>query len=241
MARPPRLVVPDIALHIVQRGNDRQVCFREDTDYLVYLSNLRDLARKMKCALHAYCLMTNHVHLLMTPAEPSGCVMLMRDLGQRYVGYFNRRYARTGTLWEGRFRSHLVDSAAYVLACYRYIELNPVRARMVGSPGAYTWSSHNGNSGAVQNVLLTPHAEYAALAADDTARWAAYRRLFDATDDPVFLEAVREAARGGYPLIGENLKSRLEASGLPRLERGRPGPKPEAGVERDPISLELGL
>src|SRR5438105_563827 len=102
MPRLPRLIVPDIAVHIVQRGNDRQACFREDSDYLVYLLHLRDLATKTQCALHAYCLMTNHVHLLLTPRDAQGCATLMRDLGQRYVQYFNCRHASTGTLWEGR-------------------------------------------------------------------------------------------------------------------------------------------
>src|SRR5438105_8217063 len=179
MPRLPRLIVPDIAVHIVQRGNDRQACFREDSDYLVYLLHLRDLATKTQCALHAYCLMTNHVHLLLTPRDAQGCATLMRDLGQRYVQYFNSRHARTGTLWEGRFRSCLADSSQYVLACHRYIELNPVRAGMVSSPGAYRWSSHRGNSGALQNKMLGAHVEYLALGGDEASRHAAYRQLFD--------------------------------------------------------------
>ena len=105
MARHPRLIIPDIAVHIVQRGNDRQGCFRGETDYTVYLAMLRDVSAQRQCALHAYCLMTNHIHLLMTPPDGRACALLMRDLGRCYARYFNRRYGRTGTLWEGRFRS----------------------------------------------------------------------------------------------------------------------------------------
>lgn len=150
MARQPRLVVPDIALHIVQRGVDRKDCFREDTDRLVYLTLLRDFSAATGCSIHAYCLMTNHVHLLLTPTDASGPATLMYRIGQRYVPYFNRRYGRTGTLWEGRFKSCLVDSARYVLGCYRYIELNPIEAGMVAAPASYPWSSYCGNAGIVE-------------------------------------------------------------------------------------------
>jgi putative transposase len=216
-------------MHIVQRGHDRRDCFRHDTDYLVYLTQLHDLSRDTQCAVHAYCLMTNHVHLLVTPSGPDACALLMRNLGQRYVQYFNRRYGRSGTLWEGRFRSCLVDSASYVTACYRYIELNPVRAEMVASPSQYSWSSYDGNAGRVLNKLLTPHPEYLALAADDMARHAAYRGLFAAGDEPAFLAAIRDATSGGFALVGEHLKSRLPADIQGRLERKQPGPSPRQG------------
>lgn len=140
MARKLRLIYPGVAVHIIQRGVNRVPCFRADTDYLVYLSQLRQYAAEHGCAVHAYCLMTNHVHILVTPAREGSCTAMMRDLGRRYVPYFNARHERTGTLWEGRFRSCLVQSAHYVLACYRYIELNPVRADMVNHPAAYFWS-----------------------------------------------------------------------------------------------------
>ena len=179
MPRAPRLVIPDVAMHVRQRGNDGQDCFRNDRDRLVYLVILRELCLKTRCALHAYCLMTNHVHLLMTPPEEPACATLMRDLGQRYVQYFNRRHKRTGTLWEGRFRSCLVESREYVLGCYRYIEMNPVDAGMVDLPSQYRWSSHLGNAGGADNKLLTQHAEYAALAEDPAARSSAYLRMFE--------------------------------------------------------------
>lgn len=232
-------------MHVVQRGHDRRDCFRHQTDYLVYLSNLRDLSTKTGCALHAYCLMTNHVHLLLTPSSPQACALLMRNLGQRYVQYFNRRYERRGTLWEGRFRSCLVDTAQYVLACYRYIELNPVRAGMVPSPSAYCWSSYKGNAGETASRLVTPHAEYLALAEDETSRHAAYQGLFSAGDEPAFLAAIRDATNGGFALVGETLKSSLPADRQRRLERRPPGPRPRPRQEPDPsageLELELGL
>jgi len=244
MPRGPRLVVPGVALHVVQRGHNRRDCFQHDTDYLVFLANLRELSTRTQCALHAYCLMTNHVHLLLTPPSPQACARLMRDLGQRYVQYFNRRYQRSGTLWEGRFRSCLVDSARYVIACYRYIELNPVRAKMVPAAAAYGWSSHNGNAGRASNKMLTPHAEYLALAADDTARHAAYERLCSAGDEPAFLAEIRDATNGGFALVGEQLKSTLPADQQRRLGRKPPGPRPKLNPEPNPLCAgqsELGF
>ena len=224
MARHPRLVVPSIALHVVQRGVDRDDCFRQDTDRQVYLSLLREFAKATECAIHAYCLMTNHVHLLLTPNDSKGPASLMYRLGHRYVPYFNRRYGRTGTLWEGRFRSCLVDSARYVLACYRYIELNPVRAAMAQTPETYAWSSHRVNVGLGEDVLVTPHPEYLALAAERTEAHFGYRALFDAGADPAAMKAIREATHGGYPLVGEALKARLSNARRP-LQRRKPGPR----------------
>lgn len=243
MARQRRLVVPATSLHIVQRGHDRRACFRHETDYLVYLSNLNELRARIGCVIHAYCLMTNHVHLLVTPSTSEACSELMRNLGQRYVQYFNRRYDRSGTLWQGRFRSCLVDSAAYVLACYRYIEMNPVRAGMVSKAIEYPWSSHAGNVGTHDNRLLMPHAEYLALAADDDARRAAYRGLFIQPEDAGFLSSVRDATNGGFALVGDGLKSRLPIDVQKRLKRKQPGPPPNSPApERNSnIQEELGL
>ena len=240
MGRPRRLAVPGIAMHVRQRGVNGEACFVEASDRLVYLSHLRDLAKDTGCALHAYCLMTNHVHLLLTPSDETGCTILMRELGQRYVPYFNRRYRRTGTLWEGRFRSCLVDSALYVLTCYRYIECNPVEARMVPSADAYPWSSYAGNSGARENKLLTPHAEYLALGETAETRLPAYRALFQTPLKTELVVAMREATYGGYPLAGSALKTQLIAAGW-RVEPGKPGPKARAEMAGDPISADLGL
>ncbi|HET7363045.1 MAG TPA: transposase [Burkholderiales bacterium] len=240
MAKHPRLILPGVALHIYQRGNDRKACFREDSDRLVYLSNLAELCKRWECALHAYCLMTNHVHLMLTPANEDGPASLIRDLGRRFVRYFNERYGRTGSLWEGRFHSCLLDSGRYVLGCQRYIDLNPVRAGMVSSPGAYRWSSYAGNSGARNDPLLTAHPEYLAISRDATLRCAAYAELCQEGEEPHFISAMRDATFGGLPLVSEELKSRLVAMGF-RLERAKSGPRPELANEAQPPSLELPL
>ena len=219
MARHPHLILPGVALHVIQRGNNRNACFAHDCDYLTYLAHLRHLLRRYQCALHAYCLMTNHVHLLLTPQESAACSLMMRDLGRSYVRYFNRRHDRTGTLWEGRFRSCIVESAEYVLACYRYIELNPVRARMVNHPSAYPWSSHALNTGTRADPMVLPHCEYTALA---------YPSLFEQAFDDTLLKRIRDATNGGYPLASEAFKSRMNAPPGCRTERGRPGPRAAA-------------
>jgi putative transposase len=215
MGRHARLVVPHVALHIYQRGNNHQDCFLRRSDYLIYLAILRDVCRTRPCALHAYCLMTNHVHLLLTPEDAGVCARMMRDLAGRYASYFNRRYGRTGTLWEGRFGSCLVDSARYVLGCYRYVERNPVKAGMVPAAAAYEWSS-----------ARAPHPEYLALAADEAARQRAYSNLLALDGDPLVEKGIREATHGGHALVGERLKTQLKTSGA-RVERGKPGRKPK--------------
>ena len=240
MPRQARLIVPDVALHVVQRGHNGRNCFEQETDYLVYLANLRELAQKTACALHAYCLMTNHVHLFLTPSRQDACARLMRSLGQRYVQYFNRRYKRRGTLWEGRFFSCLVDSGDYVLATYRYVERNPVKAHMVASPAAYRWSSHSSNAGLAENRLLSPHPAYLGLADEPAQRHRAYQEMVATEDDPAFLAAIRDATKGGFALVGNALKAKLPAEALPRLQRKPPGPRP-AQPDQPDLLEELGL
>jgi putative transposase len=240
--RPLRLILPGVAVHVIQRGNNRVACFRHEADYLVYLSHLRELAGKHGCAVHAYCLMTNHVHLLMTPAAADSCTVLMRDLGQRYVQYFNRRHARTGTLWEGRFRSCVVESARYVLACYRYIELNPVRAGMVDHPVQHPWSSYAANSGARADPFLSPHAEFLALSSSGEQS-SSYRGLFEEDIDAPLLQAIRDATNGGYALASEAFKTGvIEPLGW-KTAPGRPGPRARqnSGSEPDLRQTEFGL
>jgi len=241
MPRQARYVVPDVALHVIQRGHNRTTCFRDDTDRMVYLADLANLLGKTACALHAYCLMTNHIHLLLTPPGAGACATLMRTLGQRYAQYFNRRYGRSGALWEGRYRSCLVDSASYVLACYRYIERNPVRAAMVSTPAAYRWSSFDGNSGCALNRLLTPHAEYLALAADEGSRRRAYALMLSQLDEPELLSAIRDATNGGLALLGAALKAKLEAEGGRLPEHRKPGPAPQDKPTLDTLTRELGF
>jgi putative transposase len=228
MARHPRLILSGVALHVIQRGNNRNPCFAHDSDYLTYLAHLRHLSRQYECELHAYCLMTNPVHLLLTPQESEACSLMMRDLGRSYVRYFNCRHERTGTLWEGRFRSCIVESAEYVLACYRYIELNPVRAGMVTHASAYPWSSHAVNTGTRADAMVVPHCEYTALAVDRANLHASYRQLFEQAFDDALLKVIRDATNGGYPLVSESFKSRMTAPPGCRTERGRPGPRAAA-------------
>ena len=214
MPRQSRLVLPDVALHVVQRGHNRGTCFTHDTDRLVYLTLLHDLSTKNGCALHAYCLMTqSRAPAVDARRRARMCHADAHTSGSAYVQYFNHRHERSGTLWEGRFRSCLVDSARYVLACHRYIELNPVRAGTAASAAAYPWSSHGANAGYVEDRSLSPHPEYLALSHDETSRQTVYRQLFDEGDEPAFLAALREATNGGFPMIGERLKSQVAAMG----------------------------
>ncbi|HWD23664.1 MAG TPA: transposase [Burkholderiales bacterium] len=237
MPRPLRLILPGVAVHIIQRGNNRVACFRQDSDCLVYLSHLQELAEKHECAVHAYCLMTNHVHLLLTPAAAPVCAALMRDLGRRYVQYFNRRYERSGTLWEGRFRSCLAQSARYVIACYRYIESNPVRAGMVQDAMAYRWSSHAVNSGIRSHPPVTPHAEYLALSVGDKLRHAVYRGLFEHEQESSMVAMIRDATNGGYPLASDTFKASVLAPLGARTGRGKPGPKIALGAAEEKLRL----
>lgn len=194
MARPHRAVMPGVPVHIVQRATDRNACFRSDADRSTYLAILGYVAREEACRIHAYCLMTNHVHLLVTPTEAAGCSALMKRLSQRYSYYFNRRHGRTGHLWESRFRSSLILSPEYVLACHRYIELNPVRAGMATDPEAYEWSSCAANIGRRTDVLVAPHPDVLALG---PGKYAALLR--ESREDTTFPQ-IRMATRSGQPL-----------------------------------------
>ncbi|KAF1719253.1 transposase [Pseudoxanthomonas wuyuanensis] len=177
MPRQPRLDLPGIPQHIVQRGNDRQPCFFADIGRQRYLQDLRELAVALGCQVHAYVLMTNHVHLLMTASHAGRVARLMQSLGRRYVRYVNDHYHRTGTLWEGRYKSCFVNSDDYMLRCCRYIELNPVRAGMVADPADYRWSSHRANALGEPDLLVHPHSRYLALARTEQARRMIYRNL----------------------------------------------------------------
>ncbi len=228
-------------MHVVQRGNNRIACFRAESDYLLYLHCLRQLSEKRACAIHAYCLMPNHVHLLITPAATGSCAALMRDLGQRYVQYFNRSYGRTGTLWEGRFRSCVAESARYVLACYRYIELNPVRAGIVHHPREYAWSSYRANAEEHDDPLITAHPEYASMGNDRASQRAAYRGLVEGTLEASIDDSIRSSTNGGYPLVSEPFKSSVMPQFGRKLERGRPGRPRNQDANVDEWSQEIGL
>lgn len=198
MPRRPRLVAAEMPLHIIQRGNNRQVCFCTDSDYRVYLALLRGGATRHGCLIHAYILMSNHVHLLITPRDTAAPGAMMKAVGERYVRYFNQRYNRTGTLWDGRFRSCLVQDDAYLLVCHRYIELNPVRAGMVRDPSLYAWSSHHCNAYNQPDQLVTAHPIFSQLGSNEAARAHAYRELFADQLSHDELLRIRDATNSNY-------------------------------------------
>jgi putative transposase len=228
MPRRQRLQVAGLPVHIIQRGNNRQACFFADDDYLFFLDCLVQIAKRFRCALHAYVLMTNHFHLLLSSELKSGPSLLMKFLGQRYVQYVNRMYRRTGSLWEGRFRSSLVQTERYVLGCYRYIEMNPVRASMVKDPIEYPWSSHSANAAGKPVAWLTPHGEYLALGSDDEKRQAAYRGLFETELDQQLLRDIRISTHGGYAIGSNRFREEIECA--LKLRATPRGPGHPAGV-----------
>ena len=191
MARLHRMDVPGVAQHVIVRGVDRQPCFFGDADYETYLAMLRAAAASSDCAVHAFVLMSNHVHLLLTGGVAGAVSATMHRAGLRYVGHVNRSYGRTGTLFEGRFRSSLVQTERYLLTCMRYIELNPVRAQMVARPDDYRWSSFRSNAGLGPLGWLVPHDVYRSLGRSAPERVEAYRALFGAALDPDDVAAIR--------------------------------------------------
>ena len=231
MPRRARLALGGIPWHIIQRGNNRAVCFYAEDDYQSYLHYLKTFADEFGCAVHAYVLMTNHVHLLLTPEREDSAALVMKHLGQRYVQHINRSYRRSGTLWEGRFRSCLTQSEDYVLACYRHIELNPVRAAMVIKPQDYRWSSFHANGMGKANAIITPHDQYRRLGETDAERRQAYRALFRAHLDEALVEAIRSATNGNYALGGKRFQAQIEAALGRRAVRGVAGRPPKAPHE----------
>ncbi|GGO68209.1 transposase [Bowmanella pacifica] len=210
MARRPRLNLAGVPQHVVQRGNNRQVCFYIDQDYAVYLDKLKEYSCRYKVAVHAFVLMTNHVHLLVTPTTPLGVSQMMQALGRYYVRYINVTHGRSGTLWEGRYKSSLVDSEHYLLLVSRYIELNPVRANMVAHPAEYPWSSYQHNALDKYIELLTAHPLYLALGTDVTSRKAAYQALFKAQIPDYSLKQIREALQKTWVLGDSRFKQQIE-------------------------------
>jgi len=178
MPRPPRTAPPGVPLHIVQRGNNKQSCFLELSDYAAYVRAPMKSSERYSVDIHAYALMTNHVHLLATPCEKMSASRMMQQLGREYVQKFNHAHGRTGTLWGGRYKASPIMTDRYVLACYRYIELNPVNAGMTDSPGLYKWSSYKTNALGMPNSLVRPHRSWLGLGNSDNDRRIAYRRLF---------------------------------------------------------------
>ena len=219
MARLPRLSIVGCPQHIIQRGNNRQTCFFTEQDYTVYLDKLKDPAIRHDVAIHAF--------VLMTAPSTDGISQVMQSLGRYYVRYINQTYQRTGTLWEGRFKSTLVDTENYLLTLYRYIELNPVRARMVEHPAAYPWSSYHGNAGDRNITLLTPHALYLALGNTEAERKSVYQSLFLTHLSGNTIQAIRDATNKAWAL-GDELFIEQVSNTLSR----RAKPSPQGGDRR---------
>lgn len=223
MPRRARLTLPNVPIHLIQRGNNRQACFFADEDFRFYLHWLGEHARNNGCYVHAYVLMRNHVHLLISTEAAGSAGDMMKALGQRYVQYVNRTYRRSGTLWEGRFRSCLTQDDSYLLACHRYVELNPVRAGIVEHPAEYRWSSYRANAQGEIDPLLHPHAIYRALGADQISRQAAYRELFRYELEPGLVDEIRRATNGNFALGDQRFAAQIEAALGRRAAAGKPG------------------
>ncbi len=232
MPRRPRVVLPGVPLHIIQRGNNRCACFYAEDDCRFYLEWLEKCAVDHGCQVHAYVLMTNHVHLLLSFDQGGAPGAMMKALGQRYVQYANRTYRRSGTLWEGRFRSALVQAESYLLLCQRYIELNPVRAGMVDNPADYPWSSYRCNALGVENPLVSPHALYWSLGGDVDERLMAYRELFRSELEPGVVDQLRAVTNGNFVLGDERFSAQVAEALGRRVTPGVSGrPRSKSAAE----------
>lgn len=242
MPRRPRLNLAGLPLHVIQRGNNRAACFFGEDDYRFYLHWLKAGADKQGCAVHAYALMTNHVHLLLSPEKPGAASALMQALGRRYVQYVNRFYKRSGTLWEGRFKASLVSAEEYLLRCYRYIELNPVRAGMVRDPSEYSWSSYRHHALGEANALVRDHELFRSLGREGAERQAAYRALFRSELDAEAVSEIGKSVNGGFPLGGKSFVKEVAAALGRRAVPGRPGRRKKQsapGIEGEQTGFEF--
>lgn len=227
MARLPRLTLPGQPHHVIQRGNNRQAIFMDREDREMLLALLGEHAARLQVALHAYVLMDNHFHLLATPSSETGLPQWMQAVGRRYVRYFNDRHGRSGTLWEGRYRSTLIQTERYFLACMAYIDLNPVRAGMVIDARDYAWSSHGHYAGLRHDKVITPHALYWSLGNTPFAREAAYADLVRAGVSQADTKLLTDSAMTGWAAGDADFVKLLQASTDRRLVKGRPGRRPK--------------
>ena len=223
MPRTARLILAGYPHHVIQRGNNKCACFYSNQDYQSYLNWLQDYANQCDCLIHAYVLMTNHVHLLISPQSSDGLGSMMRKLGQRYAQYINRTYQRTGTLWEGRYKSCITQEQNYVLSCYRYIELNPVRAGIVDHPARYRWSSYRVNAQGEKSKLISAQTCYDCLGTNVVTQQKAYRDLFRVHLDDDRLSEIRKATNGNYGLGSDKFKEDIELMLGRRARPGKPG------------------
>ena len=235
MARLPRFVLAGQAHHIIQRGNNRQVIVIDDRDREQFLAMLQESAAAHQVAVHAYVLMDNHVHLLASPERPEGLSRMMQSLGRRYVGWFNHRYERSGTLWEGRFRAALIEGEHHLMACIRYIELNPLRAGLQASPASYHWSSCAHHLGRRRDGLITEHPMFWQLGNTPFEREAAYRELLAQGLSDSQVRTMTTSVLKGAPLVTAGFLRGLEADGFrPLIERARGRPLKQK-IDSDPI------
>jgi putative transposase len=230
MARQPRLTVPAYPHHVIQRGNDRQVIVRDDADRKRLCALWQEHAHACKVALHAYVLMDNHFHLLVTPETADGLPKMMQAVGRAYVRYFNLRHKRTGTLWEGRYRSNLIESERYLLACMVYIDLNPVRAGMVMQAADFKWSSHRHYIGQCSDKLVSPHALFWSLGNTPFAREAAYSGLVQQGLASSQKEQLTASALSGWVLGSTTFVADLQQVTARRLAPGKAGRPPKKPV-----------
>lgn len=219
MARYPRFIAPNVPMHVIQRGNNRTIMFHDPCERQHYLSLLQRAAMRTHCEIHAYVLMSNHVHLLLTPSSEQGPPCMMQSLGLAYARYFNRLHHRTGTLFEGRYRSSVVQSDRYFFACSRYIELNPVRAGIATNPSAYPWSSYLRNARRIADPLITPHALYRRLGSSDDARSRSYAQMFADDIGSSGYAAIRRSINAGTALGDDDASSQLEQRDPPSQRR----------------------
>lgn len=225
MPRRARTYIPGYAYHIVQRGNNREACFFEEENYRVYIRYMDEVLPRYGSCLHAYCLMTNHVHLLITPDCVDSISNFMKVVCSRYAQYINKKYARTGTLWEGRHKASAIDTEGYLLKCYRYIELNPVAAHIVNRPEEYAWTSHHCNAWGDPDSLISVHQSYLALGQNQQQRCLNYQKLFSEALSPEDCQAIGKAVHFSMPLGCEEFISQIESRTGHKIgfsHRGRP-------------------
>ncbi|MBE1159827.1 transposase [Dyella acidiphila] len=229
MPRSPRFDLAGVPQHVIQRGHGHRQCFFAAADCRCYLAQLLHASQRWQCAVHAYVLMPNHVHLLLTPSSVGALASMMQSLGRNYVSYVNVTYRRSGTLWEGRYKSCLVDAEDYLLRCYRYIELNPVRVGLVGEPSAYAWSSYGANALGDRDPLIVPHSRYLALGSEPAACQRAYRQLFASDIDGEHLQEIRTYIQQQRALGSPSFQAWVEHA-LGRYAKARPAHRPRRSL-----------
>lgn len=225
MARLPRLIVPSQPHHVIQRGNNDQPVFQDAEDYLSFLGWLRTAAKTYKVAVHAYVLLPNQLHLLVSPSDETGLGQMMQWIGRYYVPYFNQKYGRSGTLWQGRYKTSLIDADEYFMSCSRYIEFNPVRAGLAADAASYPWSSYAHHAGLKSDKLITDHAQYWALGNTPFQREAAYTALAEQALTALEIDVINKAVLKGWPLGSDKFKAELQNKVKRQVlpaKRGRP-------------------